>query len=68
MGLPGPGCTSSHQPWYAPQKRTRFFFFVWYRARRTACITASVPLMWKDTWSWPEMAFKRAMLLATTGW
>jgi len=27
-GLPGPGCTSSHQPWYAPQKRTRYFFRV----------------------------------------
>jgi exodeoxyribonuclease-3 len=23
IGLPGQGCTSSHQPWYAPLKRTR---------------------------------------------
>jgi hypothetical protein len=29
QGLPGPGCTSSHQPWYAPQKRTRWRFLVW---------------------------------------
>ena len=66
-GVPTPGCTSSHQPWYAPQKRTRCDRPVWYRASRTACITASVPDMWNDTSSSPEMSFSLADVVGDDG-
>ena len=53
--LPRPGCTPSHQPWYAPQNSTRACGACGSCASRTACITASVPDMWNDTSSSPEM-------------
>ena len=49
--LPTPVCTPSHHPWYAPWNWTISGLRVLKRARRTAHMTASVPLMWKETCS-----------------
>ena len=54
--LPAVGCMPSHQPWYAPPKVTTSGRRLLNRAQRTAAITASVPDMWKETSSRPEMA------------
>ena len=65
--LPAPGCTPSHQPWYAPANVTMSLRRVLKRAMRTAHMTASVPDMWNETSSSPEMRFSRAITPATSG-
>ena len=53
--MPALGCMPSHQPWYAPPKTTHNGLRWLKRAQRTAAMTASVPLMWKETSSRPEI-------------
>mmetsp|Transcript_44626 Transcript_44626/g.103181 ORF Transcript_44626/g.103181 Transcript_44626/m.103181 type:complete len:228 (+) Transcript_44626:1192-1875(+) len=63
--LPATGCIPSHHPWYAPPKVTTRGLWVLKRATRTAHITASVPDMWKDTSSCPDILRNMAMLSST---
>ena len=61
-------CGAYHGWWEDVQNRTRWLRLVWYRARRTACITASVPDMWKLTASWPDTRFRRSTTSCVAGW
>mmetsp|Transcript_8514 Transcript_8514/g.21874 ORF Transcript_8514/g.21874 Transcript_8514/m.21874 type:complete len:308 (+) Transcript_8514:712-1635(+) len=66
--LPAVDCTPSHHPWYAPANMHTSGFFVLNRARRTADMTASVPLMWNDTSSILEIPFRSSTFRRRSGW
>mmetsp|Transcript_9003 Transcript_9003/g.28298 ORF Transcript_9003/g.28298 Transcript_9003/m.28298 type:complete len:221 (-) Transcript_9003:2493-3155(-) len=65
--LPAAVCTPSHQPWYAPPKRTISFLRVLNRATRAADMTASVPLMWNETSGLPETRCSARMFSSVSG-
>ena len=65
--FPGPGCTPSHQPWYAPAKHTTSLRRLLNAASRTAHMIASVPDMWNETSSSLETALIIARFSPTIG-